>query len=62
MDSADFSKNEIAIEQAFSDLPPIHKTELLNKFYNSYLHDSNSTELRANIEFCFSVLWKFLPK
>ncbi len=62
MNSADFSKNEIAIEQAFSDLPRIYKTELLNKFYNSYLHDSSSTELRANIEFCFPILWEFLPK
>lgn len=62
MDSPDYAQNETAIEQAFSDLPQIYKTELANKFYNSYLHDSSSTELRANIEFCFPILWDFLSK
>ncbi len=62
MDSPNYAKNGIAIEQAFSDLPSIYKTELANKFYNSYLHDSSSTELRANIEFCFPILWDFLSK
>ena len=62
MDSPSFAKNEIAIEQAFSDLPQIYKTELANKLYNSYLHDSSSTELRANIEFCLPILWAFLSK
>lgn len=62
MDSSNYSQNEIAIEQAFSDLPVIYKSELLNKFYNSYLHDSSSTELKSNIEFCMPILWDFLPK
>lgn len=62
MDSPNFAKNEIAIEQAFSDLPQIYKNELANKLYNSYLHDSSSTELRANIEFCLPILWGFLSK
>lgn len=62
MDSPNFAQNEIAIEQAFSDLPQIYKTELANKLYNSYLHDSSSTELRANIEFCLPILWGFLSK
>ncbi len=62
MDSADFAQNTVAIEQAFSDLPQIYKTELSNKLYNSYLHDSSSTVLRANIEFCLPILWEFLSK
>ena len=62
MDSSDFAQNTIAIEQAFSDLPQIYKTELSNKLYNSYLHDSSSTVLRANIEFCLPILWEFLSK
>lgn len=57
MDSTTFSRNEIAIKQAFCDLPDIYRAELLNKFYQSYTHDSSSTELRANIELCFPILW-----
>ena len=62
MDSASFAKNEIAIEQAFSDLPEIYQSELINKFYSTYVHDSTSLELRANIEFCTPILWGFLSK
>lgn len=62
MDSPSFSKNEIAIEQAFSDLPEIYKTELINKFYTTYLHDSTSLELSSNIEFCAPILWSYLTK
>lgn len=62
MDTPTFAKNEVAIEQAFSDLPEIYKSELINKFYSTYIHDSTSIELRANIEFCSPILWTFLPK
>lgn len=62
MDSNDYDKNEIAVEQAFSDLPTIYKTELINKFYSSYTHESSSTVLRANIEFCMAILWSVLSK
>lgn len=57
MDSTTFSRNEISIKQAFSDLPDVYRAELLNKFFNAYIHDSSSTELRANIEICFPILW-----
>jgi hypothetical protein len=57
MDSTTFSRNEVAIKQAFCDLPDVYRLELLNKFFNSYIHDSSSTELRANIELCFPILW-----
>ncbi len=43
MDSTDYDKNEIAAEQAFSDLPSVYKTELINKFYTSYTHESSSS-------------------
>ncbi len=62
MDSSTFSKNEAAIEQAFSDLPEIYKSELINKFYSTYIHDSTSLELRGNIEFCAPILWSYLSK
>ena len=62
MDSPEYDKNEIAVEQAFSDLPSIYKTELINKFYTSYTDESSSTVLRANIEFCAPILWSVLPR
>ncbi|MET6999456.1 hypothetical protein [Chitinophaga defluvii] len=62
MDTSSFSKNEAAIEQAFSDLPDVYKTELINKFYSTYIHDSTSLELRSNVEFCAPILWSYLSK
>lgn len=62
MDSPNFHKNEIAIEQAFSDLPQIYKNELINKYFTLYLQDNASTVLKSNIEFSLPILWKVLPK
>ncbi len=62
MDSNNFSKNELAVEQALSDLPSIYKHELINKFYSLYQKDNTSTILKSNIEFCLPILWKVLPK
>lgn len=62
MDSKDYDNNEIAVEQAFSDLPAVYKKELINKFYAIYTDENTSTILRANIEFCLPILWSVLPK
>lgn len=62
MDSPKFDRNEEAIYVAFSDLPKVYKYELANKFYDSYLHDSSSAELKANIQLCFPILWEILDK
>lgn len=62
MDTISFSKNEIAVEQALSDLPPIYKHEIINKFYSLYQKDNTSTTLKGNIEFCLPILWNVLPK
>lgn len=62
MDSATFHKNDLAIAQAFSDLPQIYKTELVNKFFSLYLQDNISTVLRSNTEFSLPILWNVLPK
>ncbi|HVY73539.1 MAG TPA: hypothetical protein VG890_01850 [Puia sp.] len=62
MDSATFAKNDVAVEQAFSDLPEIYKTEMINKFYTTYIHDSTSITLSSNIEFCAPILWSYLSK
>lgn len=62
MDSEAYDKNELAIEQAFSDLPAVYKSELSNRFYSSYVSENTSTDLRSNIEFCAPILWSVLTK
>jgi hypothetical protein len=60
--SESFDRNQIAIENALSDLPEIYKVELTNKLFNAYIHKDASTILRSNIEFAAPVLWSVLPK
>ncbi len=62
MDSDSYDRNEIAVEQAFSDLPSIYKTELSNRFFSTYISEKISSELRANIEFCSPILWDSITK
>lgn len=62
MDSDSYDRNEIAVEQAFSDLPSIYKTELSNRFFSTYISENISSELRANIEFCSPILWDSITK
>lgn len=62
MDSADFARNQIAVDQAFTDLPAVYKTELSNRFYTTYSSDNISSDLRGNIEFCAPILWSSLTK
>jgi hypothetical protein len=62
MDSADFSRNHVAVDQAFTDLPAVYKSELSNRLYSTYCSDSISTNLRGNIEFCAPILWSSLTK
>jgi len=62
MDSSNYNQNEIAVEQALSELPEIYKQELTNKLFGVYIKDNASTTLRANIEFTYPILWKLLSK
>ncbi len=62
MDGSNYNQNEIAIEQALSELPEIYKQELTNKLFGVYIKDNASTTLRANTEFAFPILWKLLSK
>lgn len=62
MDSPDFSRNKIAVDQAFADLPAVYKTELSNRFYTTYASGNISSDLRGNIEFCAPILWSSLTK
>lgn len=62
MDTDTYDKNELAIEQAFVDLPEVYKKEMANKIVTYYISDSISTRFRANIEFSFPILWRVLPK
>ncbi|MBH03705.1 MAG: hypothetical protein CMP08_06225 [Xanthomonadales bacterium] len=60
--SQDFDRNELAIENALSELPEIYKNELANRLYTAYIHTGASTVLRGNIEFVSPSLWAVLPK
>jgi len=62
MDTDTFNKNEIAVEQAFTDLPEIYKNEMTNRLFTLYIGDNASTRLKSNIEFSFPVLWKVISK
>jgi len=62
MDSDDFRKSDIAVEQAFSDLPDIYKKEMANRLFTLYTGDNASTRLKSNIEFSYPVLWKVISK
>jgi hypothetical protein len=62
MDSPNFNRHTIAVEQAFSDLPEVYKNEMINKFFTLYLSDDASTQLRGNIEFCLLILWETLDR
>lgn len=62
MDEDDFERNEIAVEQAFADLPIVYKKELSNRMFSAYLDESTTTRLRSNIEFCAPILWGVLTK
>lgn len=62
MDTDTFNKNEIAVEQAFTDLPEIYKNEMTNRLFTLYIGDNASTRLKSNIEFSYPVLWKVISK
>lgn len=62
METPDYMRDELAVEQSLGDLPEIYKIELINRFFDIYRHDGTSTTLRSNVEFCAPILWRFLPK
>ncbi len=62
MDTPDYLRDELAVEQTLGDLPDVYKTELINRLFDIYKHEATSITLRSNIEFCAPILWRFLPK
>ncbi len=62
MDTNDYDRNAIAIENALGDLPENYKNELINRLFTAYIHPDCSTILRSNIEFTAPIMWKVLPK
>lgn len=62
MDTDSYNRNDIAIEQAFTDLPDIYKTEMSNRLFTLYIGDNASTRLKSNIEFSYPILWKVISK
>ena len=62
MDTDTYDKYELAVEQAFDDLPDVYKKEMCNKLFTYYIGDTISTRFRSNIELSFPILWKVTPK
>lgn len=62
MDTDSYDKHDLAVEQAFVDLPEIYKGEMCNKLFTYYLSNTISTRFRANIEFSYPILWRVTPK
>lgn len=62
MDTDAYDKHELAVEQAFIDLPEVYKNEMCNKLFTYYISDTISTRFRSNIEFSYPVLWRVSPK
>lgn len=62
MDTANFDRNNLAIEQTFGDLPEEYKSELVNRFYTIYVDPGSSTTIRANIEAVLPIVWPLLAK
>jgi hypothetical protein len=60
--TANFDRNEVAVEIASSDLPEIYKVELANRLFTAYVHPSASSTLRGNTEYVIPILWRMLPK
>jgi hypothetical protein len=57
-----FDRNEVAIANALGELPDVYKTELTNRLFSAYIHESASTDLRSNIELTIPILWAVLAK
>lgn len=62
MAESNYDRNEIAIEDALTELPDIYKNELANRLFSAYTHVGSSSILRSNIEFAIPILWSVLPK
>ena len=62
MGSDEYDRNEVAIENALSELPDVFKVELANRLYTVYIHPDASSLLRSNIEFAAPILWNVLTK
>lgn len=62
VDSSDYDRNSMEIENSLGDLPDVYKDEMIHSFLTSYVDANCSTVLRSNIEFCAPILWKVLTK
>jgi hypothetical protein len=60
--AGNFDRNEIAVENAVSDLPEVYKEELVNRLFTAYIFEGAPTILRSNIAFSVPLLWRVLPK
>jgi hypothetical protein len=62
MDSSDYDRNEIAIENGIGDLPEVYKKELIHRLFKIYINKASSSTLISNVELVAPILWKSLAK
>jgi len=62
LETNSFDKNEIAVSNAFSDLPEIYKKELINRMFDIYTYPTTTSTFSSNIEFSAPILWNLLGK
>lgn len=62
MESTNYDRNGVIIENSLSELPEIYKTELVNRLFSTYIDSNCTTTMRSNIEFMAPILWRVLPK
>jgi len=59
--SESFDRNDIAVENALTELPEVYQNELVNRLYTAYVEGESSSVLRSNVEFAAPFLWRVLP-
>lgn len=62
MDSEDFDRNNIAIENGIGNLPEIYKNELIHRLFSIYTKKQSSSIQISNVELVAPILWKSIEK
>jgi hypothetical protein len=62
LDTGNFDRNPLAIEDAVGNLPELYTKELAHRLFSAYVDPASTTVLRSNIEFVVPILWPLLPR
>jgi len=62
LDTTDFDRNNVAIENAVGNLPEVYTKALAHRLFDAYADPTSTTLKRGNIEFVVPILWPLLPR